>query len=306
MDDRLIREKAVAYTSLTSFYGGDEEKAWSVLTSLSADWSSPFASYTREFTENAEEEAAFNSLWRDVRSSFDSCRIPFSIMDYSSPDSTVRFLYMAGDTSLLEGKKLCFLGAVMPSLQGRKDTAEAVMEAVKNGWTVVAPFDSGLGPYALSVALKEGGKALAVLSSELTKCPNENLLPLMENIYSRGLLVSQFSPYTKREKWHVVLRNRFLSSFADAYYMAEEKDGGPGWAVFDAALKSGRKCALSSSSAENPNYSWCARRAETGAAVIRKPRELKALFPSCRRRKARAEDPSQGDLFSLPDNPDKA
>ena len=306
MDDRLIREKAVAYTALTAFYGGDEEKAWSVLTSLNADWSSPFASYTREFTESAEEETAFNSLWRDVRSSFDSCRIPFSITEYSSPDSTVHFLYLAGDTSLLDGKKLCFLGAVMPSLQGRQDTAECVMESVKNGWTVVAPFDSGLGPYALSVALKEGGKAVAVLSSALSKCPNENLLPLMENIYSRGLLLSQFSPYTKREKWHVVLRNRFLSSFTDAYYMAEEKDGGPGWAVFDAALKTGRKCALSSSAVENPNYSWCGERAKSGAMVIRRVRELKALFPSSHRRKTHSEDSFQPDLFSLLDNPDKA
>lgn len=306
MDDKLIREEAVAYTSLVSFFGGDEDKAWSVLSSLDVDFSSAFASYTREFTSDAGEEAAFNSIWRDVRSSFDSCRIPFSIEKYSSPYSSVHFLYLSGDRTVLEGRKLCFLGSVMPSLQARRDTAETVIEAVRNGYSIVAPFDSGLGPYALSVALREGGKTVAVLSSELTKCPNENLLPLMQNIYEKGLLVTQFSPFTKREKWHVVLRNRFLSSFADAFYMAEEKDGGPGWAVFDAAMKNGIRCALSSSAVANPNFSWCGERARSGAVVIRKPREIKSLFASQRRKRTTAADDSGPDLFSYSDEPDKS
>jgi len=299
VDDKLLREKAVAFTALSAFYGGDEEKAWNVLSALDADYSVPFASYTREFTQSAEEEGAFNALWRDVRSSFDSARIPFSVIEYSSPSSDVHFLYLAGRSGLLEGRKLCFLGAVMPSLQGRQDTALCVLEAVKRGYTVTAPFDSGLGPYALSVALKEGGNVCAVLSSSLTKCPNENLLSLMEAVYEKGLLVTQFSPYTKREKWHVVLRNRFLSSFADSFYMAEEKDGGPGWAVFDAALKNGRKCALSSSAADNPNFTWCRMRTEGGASVIRKPSQIKSLFPSQPgKRKASHPDPPEPDLFS--------
>lgn len=301
MDDKLIREKAAAFTALSAFYGGDEEKAWKVLVSLDADYLISFASYTREFTESSQEERTFNAIWRDVRTAFDSSRIPFSVVEYSSPLSDVHFLYLAGRRELLDEKKLCFLGAVMPSLQGRQDTALSAIEAVKRGYTVTAPFDSGLGPYALSVALKEGGNVSAVLSSSLTKCPNENLLPLMGAVYEKGILVSQFSPYTKREKWHVVLRNRFLSSFADAFYMAEEKDGGPGWAVFDAALKNGRKCALSLSAVENPNYTWCRMRTEGGAVVIRKPAEIKSLFPSqSKRRKPRATspDPEQPDLFS--------
>lgn len=300
MDDKLLREKAAAFTALSAFYGGDEKKAWHVLTAVDADYSVPFASYTREFTQNSEDEGVFNALWRDVRSSFDSSRIPFSVMEYSSPLSDVHFLYLAGRREILEGRKLCFLGAVMPSLQGRKDTALCVLEAVKTGCTVTAPFDSGLGPYALSVALKEGGNVCAVLSSSLTKCPNENLLSLMEAVYEKGLLVTQFSPYTKREKWHVVLRNRFLSSFADSFYMAEEKDGGPGWAVFDAALKNGRKCALSSSASGNPNFTWCRMRAESGAAVIKRPSQIKSLFPAePRKRKTVQPDPSQPDLFSF-------
>ncbi len=302
MDDKAIREKAVAYSALTLFYDGDGEKAWSVLESLRADFSLSFASYTREFADSAEDEAKFNSIWRDVRSSFADSRIPFTVVEYSDAGNPVHFLYLAGKRELLDGRKLVFLGSVMPSLQGREDTALAVMEAVKNGYSILAPFEPGLGPYALSVALRQGGNAVAVLSNELSKCPSENLLPLMEEIYSRGLLVSQFPPCVKREKWHVVLRNRFLSSFGDAFYMAEEKDGGPGWAVFDAAMKNGRKCALSSSAVENPNFSWCSDRERKGALTIRKPREIKSLFTVPRKRKPKTED-TTGDLFGFSPDP---
>lgn len=284
MDDKYLKEKASAYTALSLFYS-DDKKAWDTLSALKADYSLSFPSYTREFTSSLDEEARFNSIWRDVRASFESCRINYSVLPYEDEENSIHFLYLAGDESLINGKKLVFLGAVMPSLEARKDTYLCVKEAINNGYTIVAPFESGLGPYALSVAIKEGGKAVAVLPSNLTTCPNESLLELMEAIYNKGLLLSQFSPYTKREKWHMVLRNRFLSSFGDAFYLSEEKDGGPGWAVFDGALKKGKKCALSYSSASNVNFSWCRIRSEEGALVIKKPKEIKKLFTVSRKKR---------------------
>ncbi len=295
MDDRLLREKAVAYEALVSYYGGDGEKAWKTLSLLDADYSVPFASYTRDITSSPEEEARFNEIWRLVRASFDQSKIDFRITGYSSED--VHFLYLAGKTELLTTRKLVFLGAVMPSLQGRSDTARTVIEAVKCGYTIAAPFDSGLGPYALSVALGENGNTIAVLPSSLSKCPNGNLLLLMERIYEKGLLLSQFSPAVKYEKWHVVLRNRFLASFGDAFYMAEEKDGGPGWAVFDSALANGKKCFLSSGIISNPNYGWCRNRLERGALELRRKSEIRTIFSSPGRRREKKTPSQEPSLF---------
>lgn len=281
MGGDLTLEKAQAFTALSSFFS-DDDKAWSLLESLECDFSLPFASYTKLFT--AEEER-FNGLLCDVRSSFQRTRIPFEVIAYSSDLSNVHFLYLAGKKEIIDAKKLVFLGAVMPSLQGRKDTAEAVIEAVKKGYTITAPFDSGLGPYALSVALNEGGNVCAVLSSPLTMCPNEKLLSLMEDVYKSGLLLTQFSPYTKREKWHVVLRNRFLSTFGDAFFLAEEKNGGPGWAVFDPALRSGKRCGISSACISNPNFTFALERYREGAIEIKKPRDINLLFAAGRKRR---------------------
>lgn len=283
MEGDFTLEKSMAYNTLSAYYGGDGDKAWTIMESLECDFSLPFASYMRLFTSTEEEEERFNALWRDVREAYNRVKIPYTVIPYES--SSVHYLYLSGKKEVLEGKKLVFLGAVMPSLQGRKDTAEAVIEAVKKGYTVTAPFDSGLGPYALSVALKEGGNVCAVLSNAITMCPNENLLKLMEEVYKNGLLLTQFSPYTKREKWHVVLRNRFLSSFGDAFFLAEEKDGGPGWAVFDPALKSGKRCGISAKCISNPNFTFAQDRYKEGAVEIKKPRDINLLFAQSRKKR---------------------
>ncbi len=291
MADSLLLEKAKAFSALSRFYSGDDKTAWSLLENIDADYSLPFASYAKCVAHSDGDEERFNEILRDVRSAFERTRIPFSVIPYSSDSSDVHFLYLAGNEEIIEGRKLVFLGSVMPSLQGRKDTAEAVMEAVKKGYTITAPFDSGLGPYALSVALKEGGKVCAVLSNELSLCPNENLLKLMEGVYKNGLLLSQFPPSTKREKWHVVLRNRFLSSFGDAFFLAEEKDGGPGWAVFDQALKNGKKCGISSKCIANPVFSFAYERYRNGALEIKKPRDINLLFVSSSTRRKKSVNP---------------
>ena len=282
MDDRLINE-AIFYTTLKAFYD-DEERAWREIKTHHIDFELPFASYLSEFASPTEMDR-LNNIWCDVRRSYDLVRIPYEIIPYSGQQEDVHFLYAAGRTELLEKKKLVYIGAVMPSLQARKDTALSVIEAVKNDYTIMAPFEAGLGPYALSVALKNGGNVCAVLPCFLSRCPNEKLLSLMEGIYNSGLLLSPFSPYTKSEKWHVVLRNRFLSSFGDGFYLPEEKDGGPGWAVFDQAIKNGKRCAISSSSLSNPNFSWCQERGEKGVLEIKKPRDIKLLFTTPKKRK---------------------
>lgn len=295
MDDNGLREKAVAYTALVTYFSGDDLISWDTLERLNVDWSLPFASYTREFTRDSEEESRFNSIWRETREAFVRSKVSYTILPYSGFPG-IHYLYLSGREEFVDGKKLVFLGSVMPSLQGKKDTALAVMEAVKNGYVIMAPFETGLGAYALNVALQEGGKVCGVLSGELSKCPSENLLPLMEGVYKEGLLLSQFPPSTKREKWHVVLRNRFLSSFGDAFYMAEEKNGGPGWAVFDQAMKNGKKCALGSNAIGNPNFSWCSDRKAGGAIEIRKAKDIKSLFTIPRKRRVTPE--SEPDLFS--------
>ena len=278
-----IKEKAVAYEALSLFYKGDRDKAWDVLSTLNADFSSPFASYTREFTSSSREEMVFNELWRNSRDAFSREKIPFSVIDEEDERvkgrmAPVHFLYSAGERELGNEKRLVILGSPLPSLKAKSDIFDAVSLSAEKGWAVVAPFDSGSGAYALQSALKLGALPIAVLSSGISKCPSESMLELMEQVYSKGILITQNAPSVKYEKWHVVLRNRFLSSFGDAYFLVEEKNGGPSWAVFDPAVEKGKKTSISLSAASNPNYSWCSERLKGNVVPYKKPKDLLKLL----------------------------
>ena len=300
MSQPVIKEKAIAYEALSLFYKGDRDKAWNVLSSLNADFTSPFASYTREFTSSFQEEAEFNEIWRNTRDAFSKERIPFSVIDEEDERvkdrmTPVHFLYSAGERELGDEKRLVILGTPLPSLQAKSEIFDAVSLSSEKGWAVVAPFDSGSGAYALQSALKLGALPIAVLSSGISKCPSESMLELMEQVYNKGILITQNAPCVKYEKWHVVLRNRFLSSFGDAYFLVEEKNGGPSWAVFDPAVEKGKKASISLSAASNPNFTWCSERLKDDVVPYKKPKDLLKLFleeEKPRKRKEKYVDPT--------------
>lgn len=294
MSETSIKEKAVAFEALSMFFKGDSDKAWEVLESLDADYSSPFASYTRDFTSSQEEENEFNEIWRRVRDAFDKEKIPYKILDQD--DERVRgrispshFVYTAGNRELGDEKRLVILGSPLPSLMAKSEIFDAVAFASEKCWAITAPFDLGSGSYALSTALKLGALPIAVLPSGISKCPTQGMLELMEKVYENGILVTQFAPSLKYEKWHVVLRNRFLSSFGDAFFLVEEKDGGPSWPVFDSAYEKGKKTALSFSACTNPNFSWMKTRMKEDVIQYKKSRDLQKLFPGEKRERKKRE-----------------
>lgn len=283
----------------------DGDQAWSLMRSLRINDESPLPSYSLQLGEllNASKED-IESAWQKVRMAFERERLDYSILKHDDPlfpvnvgTQNVHYLYLAGNAELLKEERITFLGMPHPSIQGKSDILEAVSEAVKRGIAIMAPLDTGLGAFALSVALKENGKAIALLSGGLSKCPSEGLMQLQMDLYQRGLLLSIFAPSVKIEKYHVVFRNRYLSGISKAIYLAEEKDGGPAWAIFDPALSYGIPTMISSSLVENPNYTWARSRVERGALVAKKGSDIKKLIIKKGKRKREEIVDLTPDLF---------
>ncbi len=286
-------EEAKSFETLTAALSGDRDLAYGVLKSSGMDFSMPFPSLSEEISKRVGmDRDSLDTLWRSVREAFDKERVDYKIIPDTNPlfpeslrFEPVHYLYGAGNIDLLNSYKVAFLGVGLSSLQGKEDTARAVEAAVNSGAVVIAPFDVGTPSFALSRALKLGGSVIAVLSSFVSKCPNENLIELMGEVYDKGLLLSEFSPFQKREKWHVVYRNKTISKIADAAFLSEEKDGGPSWAIFDGVMKKGAPVGISKAAAENPNYKWCKMRIQEGAIEIAKCDNIKKLLPREKRKK---------------------
>lgn len=299
-------EEAKSFETLTAALSGDRDLSYGILKSSGLDLAMPFPSISEEISKriNADRDS-LDTIWRSVREAFDKERVNYKIIPDTSAlfspalkNEPVHYLYGAGNTDLLGSYKVAFLGMGLPSLQGKEDTAKAVEAAVASGAVIIAPFDVGTPSFALSRALKLGGSVIAVLSSFVSKCPNENLIELMEEIYDRGLLLSEFSPYQKREKWHVVYRNKTIAKIADAAFLSEEKDGGPSWAIFDGTMKKGVPAGISKAAVNNPNFKWCKMRIDEGAIEIAKCDNIKKLLPREKGKKKEVYKDLTPDLFS--------
>ena len=287
--------EARCYETLCALIG-DRERAWSFMLRYCVDGKSPIPSYSEELErEFGLSGDAVDSLWHAVREAFDKERISYSVIkegDELFPENLgeekIHYIYAAGNIELLRDKRVTVIGMTHPSLQGKSDVMDFVKEAVSKDIAILAPLDTGLGAFALSAALKENGKAIAMVSGQLSKCPSEGLLELQGEIYSKGLLLSIFAPSVKVEKWHVVFRNRYLSGISKAVFLAEEKDGGPSWAIFDPAMDRGCPVMLSSSISDSPSFIWARERARRGALVMKRPGDLRKLIPQERKRERKA------------------
>lgn len=283
----------------------DRDIAWGCMKSFSIDGKNPLPVYSEALIERFNcSQDDIDEAWHFVREAFDRERIVYTVLkegDELFPANLggekIHYLYCAGNVELLRDKRITFIGMSHPSLQGKSDILDTVSEAVGKDIAIMAPLDTGLGAFALSVALKENGKAIAMLQGGLSKCPSEGLLQLQGDIYSRGLLLSIFAPSVKFEKYHVVYRNKFLAGISKAVYLAEEKDGGPSWAIFDPALGAGIPAMISSSMAMNPNFTWVKAREEKGAIIAKKASDIKKLFPSQPKRKREKTVDLTPDLF---------
>lgn len=280
-------EEAKCYETLLALYGYDADRAYSVYSELSrlTDTSESFASYAEKYEDLIGNPEEALSIWRAVRDAFDSEKVPCTVISEQSPyfpemkGDFFPFIYASGNISLLNGKIVTMLGMPQPSIQGRSDMLGAAGALMQEGGIVMAPLDPGLPSFALQVALRFRGSAIAVLSTPLSRCTSEHLLPLQKDLMEKALVLSVFSPYRKTERWFGKIRNSFIASISSSVFVAEEKDGGPSWSIADPAVSHGAKLMVPIFASSNPAYQWMKRHVEEGALVYSREKDMKRLLP---------------------------
>jgi DNA processing protein len=107
---------------------------------------------------------------------------------------------------------------------------------------------------------------------------NENV---QREIEKRGLVVSQFSPANRTERWFFPLRNGVMSGLSLATVIMEAGETSGALKQADFALKQDRQVLIPASAFNIPNVTWPRRYVERGAQVVNNSTEiLKALSNS--------------------------
>lgn len=200
-------------------------------------------------------------------------------MDYPpllmETEQAPRFLYIRGKKSLLYEKRTVALVGSRQASEKAKDNTRRLAEALgKNGITVVSGLAKGIDVTAHDAALKSGYNTIAVIGTNLNQYyPKENKEVQLE-IERRGLVVSQFSPASKTQRWFFPLRNGVMSGLSLATVIMEAGETSGALKQADFALKQGRQIFIPESALKISQITWPAKYVQRGAQVVKSPTDV--------------------------------
>lgn len=193
-----------------------------------------------------------------------------------------RFLYIRGRKSLLfEKRTVALVGSRNASSKAQDNTARLAKILGANGITVISGLAKGIDVAGHVSALRNGFNTIAVIGTNLNQYyPKENE-NVQREIEKRGLVVSQFSPANRTERWFFPLRNGVMSGLSLATVIMEAGETSGALKQADFALKQDRQVLIPASAFNIPNVTWPRRYVERGAQVVNNSTEiLKALSNS--------------------------
>lgn len=183
-----------------------------------------------------------------------------------------RFLYIRGRKSLLyEKRTVSLVGSRQASEMAKDNTRRLTVALGKNGITIVSGLAKGIDVTAHEEALKSGFNTIAVIGTNLNQYyPAENKRVQLE-IEKKGLVVSQFSPASKTQRWFFPLRNGVMSGLSLATVIMEAGETSGALKQADFALKQGRQILIPETALRIEQITWPAKYVKRGAKVVRTP-----------------------------------
>ena len=170
-----------------------------------------------EYANLAKKFDVFDSYVRNLKSDgieviiIDDENYPNRLKDL--PDAPL-LLYAKGDVSLLNGDCFSIVGTRIPSNYGKFVTEKLARELAEAGLTIVSGLAYGVDSLSHRSALEVGGKTIAVLGGGLNHIYPEANTNLAEEIMEKGLVISEYPPFSPPTKYTFPLRNRIIAGLS--------------------------------------------------------------------------------------------
>ncbi len=185
--------------------------------------------------QEAQKTACEVVLWNDYR-------YPLALKYL--PDAPP-FFYAKGQISLLSSPALAIVGARKPLLQSVNRVYAFARELSSLGLCIVSGMARGIDAAAHGGALQGQGKTIAVLGTGINIVYPREHRDLYEQIAENGLIVSEFSPFSKALAHNFPVRNRLITGISE------------GVLIVEAALKSGSLITARLALEQNKNVYVC-------------------------------------------------
>jgi DNA processing protein len=151
-------------------------------------------------------------------------------------------LFAKGNHSLLvKQPKLAVVGSRQATQYGKSAIRLLFPPLVEKGVVIVSGLANGIDSLAHEYAMKNGGDTIAVIAGGLNHIyPKENA-ELAREMMKTQLVVSEYPPNTKPERWHFPARNRIISGMSNGTFIIEAKRKSGSLITANYAVNEGRE-----------------------------------------------------------------
>ncbi|EST13080.1 DNA-binding protein [Sporolactobacillus laevolacticus DSM 442] len=176
-------------------------------------------------------------------------------------------LYAKGRTELLKDKKtLSVVGTRHPSAESGKIMKNVLDPIIEQGWTIISGMAMGVDGMAHQLSL--AGRTIAVLGSGLYHPYPLQHRQLYQRLCDAQLVISEYPPSARPERWRFPERNRIISGMALGTLVIEAKEKSGSLITADQALDQGRDVFAIPGSILRENSGGTNRLIQQGAKLV--------------------------------------
>jgi DNA processing protein len=184
-------------------------------------------------------------------------------------------LYLLGDQTCLEMKRIAVVGTRRATTYGREMTSKFVSELVKRNWCIVSGMASGIDTIAHETCLESGGRTIAVLGHGTDLCyPPQNEKLKQRIIDSGGLLVSEYPEETKPQPNYFRSRDALMAKLSQAILVIESPRRSGVKITVSAAAELGINVYVLTGPLTSPNYWGNVEIIRNGGIPVYNPQDL--------------------------------
>lgn len=165
-------------------------------------------------------------------------------------------IYSAGDLSILKQKAVAIVGSRDSSEAGRRRAARLARELSEAGIAVSSGLAAGIDTAALNMAVRSGGRVMAVIGTPLDKAYPAANKRLQEEIYSNHLLLTPFMHGQRVFPSNFPQRNRVMALLSDATVIIEASDTSGTLHQAAECVRQNRFLFIAKSVVDDPSLSW--------------------------------------------------
>ncbi|MBD5429198.1 DNA-processing protein DprA [Lactobacillus sp.] len=168
-------------------------------------------------------------------------------------------LFARGDLKLLSRKITVIVGSRTPTFYSRKVLRKIIPKLIKDGYVIASGLAKGVDAIAHEETLANGGKTIAVIGNGLNHFYPAQNQALQEEIFRRGLLLSEYLPDTPPMPFRFPERNRILAGLSENVIVAEAKKKSGSLITANIALEENRNIfaipgPIDNELSQGPNY----------------------------------------------------